>query len=99
METYWSKFKLWLSRVRTVSAWIVIPAFLSMFIAHQVLKSKYRVMYPDWIEQPAGMKLILMWRNYSLLAVVATSLISLPRWQSIVGLISTALFLYLWGSY
>lgn len=99
MGNYWPTFKKWLTRVRTISAWIVIPAFLSMFIAHQCLIRMYRVPYPAWIEQPAGMKLILMWRNYSMLAVLAASLISLPRWQSIVGLIGTAIFLYLWGSY
>ena len=99
MKNYWQTFRKWFTRVRTVAAWIVIPAFLSMFIAHQTLIRMYRVPYPGWIEQPEGMKQILMWRNYSMLIVVAMSLISLPRWQSIVGLICTALFLYLWGSY
>ena len=72
---------------------IVIPAFLSMFIAHYHLTHTYTVPFASWIERPRGFELTLMWRNYSLLLVVATSLISLPRWKSIVGLVRTALFL------
>src|SRR5829696_7838727 len=98
MEKHRSKFRIWLTRLRTIAAWLVIPAFLSMFMAHDHLTRTYPVPFPSWIETPRGFELTIAWRNYSLLLVVATSLIALPRWQSVAGLVGTAVFLYLWGS-
>jgi hypothetical protein len=98
MEIRKSKFWLQLRKARSVAAWIVIPAFLSMFMAHQHLISTYPVPFPRGLERPRGLELTLMWRNYSLLLVVAASLISFPRWQSLAGIIGTVIFLFLYGS-
>jgi hypothetical protein len=97
METRKSEFWLWFKSVRTAAAWIVIPAFLSMFIAHQHLIFTYPLPSVP-MERPRGLELTLMWRNYSLLLVVAASLISLPRWQSLVGIVGIVIFLFLYGT-
>jgi hypothetical protein len=98
MEIRKSKFWLWFSKVRTVAAWIVIPAFLSMVIAHEHLNSTYPMPFPWGVERPRGLEMTLMWRNYSLLLAVAVILISVPRWQSLVGLVGMVLFFFLYGS-
>lgn len=87
------------SKVRAIAAWIIIPAFISMFVAHQsILSDKYCCMPwppgapnrpPDWM---------FTWRNYSLLLVVAASIITIPRWQALVGIAGTLIFLFLYGS-
>jgi hypothetical protein len=43
------------------------------------------------------MESMLMWRNYSLLLAVFASLVSLPRWQSILGLAVSVLFVFYLG--
>ena len=82
--------------MRTIAAWAVIPAFIGMFIANQHLINTYPL--PS-IPMPRtrGLELTLMWRNYSLLLVVGLSLFSLPRWQSLVGIVGMVVFLFLYG--
>ena len=41
---------------------------------------------------------IFNWRNYSLVILAVVILVSLPRWQSLVGLAALVLFLFLYGS-
>jgi hypothetical protein len=93
-----SKHRIWFTRIRTVAAWLVIPAFLSMYIANEQLNNTYPGgPWPSWVERPKGLELMLMWRNYSLIIMLVASLISIPRWQSIVGIVGLALFLLLFG--
>jgi hypothetical protein len=93
-----SKLWLWVKRVRTVAAWIVVPAFLIMFMAHQHLIYNFPTPFPSGVERPNDLEVTLMWRNYSFLVVAAASLISSPRWQSLLGIVATIVFLFLYGS-
>ena len=82
-----------------MAAWVVILAFLSMFIAHQqILSPKYCCMpWPmDAARRPPAW--IFHWRNYSLVILAVAILVSLPRWQSLAGIAALVLFLFLYGS-
>jgi hypothetical protein len=70
-----------------------------MYIAEQRLLAKFGANpWPSWVERPRELDWLLTRRNYSLLVVIAASLISIPRWQSIIGLIGVVLFIiYLSG--
>jgi hypothetical protein len=58
------------------------------------LKRKNYIKLPKILVGPRPPAVLLLWRNGSLILVVLASLISLPRWQSIIGLIAALLFLY-----
>jgi hypothetical protein len=96
MEKRESKFLFWLQRIRTIAAWLVIPAFISMFVAHQHLINTYP-MPSIPMPKSRGEELSIVWRNYSLMSVIGLSLFSLPRWQSIAGIIGIFIFLILFG--
>jgi hypothetical protein len=88
-----------ISKGRAIAAFVVIPALISMFVAHQqLLLPKYCCM--PWSEGHPNRppEWIFLWRNCSLLLIVIASIASLPKWQSWVGLAGTALFLFLYGS-
>ena len=91
-----SNLWMWTHRSKTILAWIALSAFLSMFIAHQHLIHTYPYLAVS-MPKSRGEQLTLMWRNYSLLVIVASSLPSLPRWPSLVAIIGTILFLILYG--
>jgi hypothetical protein len=87
------------TKIRTVAAWVVIPALLSMFIAHeQILSPEYCCMpWPiDSARRPPAW--IFHWRNYSFVILAVAILVSLLRWQSLVGIAALVLFLFLYGS-
>jgi len=92
-------FRRWFKQTRTIAAWFVLPAFVSMFIAHQqILAPRYCCMpWPiDAVNRPPAW--IFYWRNYSLLLVVIALIISLPRWQSLVATLGIVVFFFLYGS-
>lgn len=88
--------------MRRIAAWLVIPALISLYLANQnLIKS-----YPSgaiWMVRDSGMPRpslfvwLLWWRNTSFLLALAASLISLPRWQSVLGIVGLILFMYLYG--
>src|SRR5262249_30755415 len=88
----------WISRVRKTTAWLVIFALASLFVAQQVLISKYILPWPAGMPRPRDLDILLLWRNLSLLLTVFFSLVSLPRWQSIAGIVGIAMFLYFFGA-
>jgi hypothetical protein len=96
METQKSTSWFWFQKVRTIAAWLVIPAFFIMFIANQHLISSYPLPSVPLLKT-RGEEVTLMLRNYSLLAVVGLSVFSLPRWQSIAGIVGTLIFLFVYG--
>ena len=77
--------------------WLIIPARLSTFIAHQIMLSKYIPPWPYEAQMPKLLKLLLWWRNLSLLLLLLSSVASLPRWQSVLGLVFIVLFLFVYG--
>src|SRR5262245_5445900 len=46
--------------------WLIIPACLSTFIAHQIILSKYVLPLHHEAQTPMLLKLLLWWRNLSL---------------------------------
>jgi hypothetical protein len=88
-----------ISKGRAVAVLAIIPALISMFVAHQQLLSPEYCCMP-WSEGHPNRppEWIFLWRNCSLLLTVIASIASLPKWQSWVGLASTTLFLFLYGS-
>jgi hypothetical protein len=75
----------------------IIPACLSTFIAHQIILSKYVLPLPYDVQTPIVLKILLWWRNLSLLLVLLSSVASLPKWQSIAGLAFIVFFLFFYG--
>ena len=93
-----SNFRRSFIQIRRVAAWIVILAFVSLFIAHQqILAPQYCCMpWPmDAPNRPPAW--IFYWRNFSLLLVVLALIISVPRWQSLVGILGLVVFFFLYG--
>jgi hypothetical protein len=87
--------RIWFARIRTVAAWTTLVAFVSMFAAENILTSKYGARsWPDPAARPSLLEWLLFWRNGSLVLALATGLISLPRWQSWVGLALTIAYTY-----
>jgi hypothetical protein len=85
------------SNWRLALRWFVIPACLSTFIAHQIILSKYVLPWPYEAQMPTLLKLLLWWRNLSLLLVLLSSVASLPKGQSILGLAFIVFFLCVYG--
>ena len=77
-----------------MAAWTVLPAFMSMFVAHQYLIHNFPV--GDYLA-PRPPQWVLMWRNVSLLMVVGCVLVSIPRWQSLLGIVGIVVFFFLFG--
>ncbi len=90
--------RFWISKVRKTTAWLAIFALASLFVAEQVLISKYLLPWPAGMPRPKDLELLLLWRNLSFLLTVFFSLLSLPRWQSIVGIVGISMFLYFFGA-
>jgi hypothetical protein len=88
-HTLWSNFL----GIRKYLAWAIIPVFASLMIAHEILITKYprTIGYSFAPEPPAW---LLWWRNVSLFFVFLGSLLTLPRWQSFLGLLALGAFLY-----
>jgi hypothetical protein len=48
--------------------------------------------WPSLLPMPRSFETAVWWRNLSLLLAVALGLVSLPRWQSILGLVLTLIY-------
>ncbi len=85
--------KVWraISQVRTVTAWLVIAAFVSMMLAEDKIRG-YPRPWPGDVPMPLALQWFIWWRNVSLLAVLALILVSIPRWQSLVGFAGLVIF-------
>jgi hypothetical protein len=85
--------KVWrvISQVRTVTAWLVIAAFVSMMIAENQIRG-YPRPWPGNVPMPPALAWFIWWRNISLLALLALILVSIPRWQSLVGIAGLIIF-------
>lgn len=81
------------SVMRRLAAWIVLPAFISLVAAHEVIITNYPGAV-GYSSAPRPPEWLMWWRNGSLVLVLLFSLVSIPRWQSLVGLGGTLLFLY-----
>lgn len=75
----------------------MILAFVSMFVADYQVRWHHAGPWPPNIPMPRELEWFLLWRNLSLLAVVVLILISIPRWQSLVGIGGLVIFFFLFG--
>ncbi len=87
--------RIWFSRIRSVAPWTTLVAFVSLFAAENILTTKYGARsWPDPASRPGFLEWLLFWRNGSLVLALLAGLISLPRWQSWVGLALTIAYTY-----
>lgn len=90
-----SNLKAWLSNVRTIAAWGTILAFLSLFVAENVIVELNPQGYGPWpylLPRLRSYEWALTCRNVSLVVALMAGVISLPRWQSLAGLSLTLLY-------
>jgi hypothetical protein len=94
MELMSSETLRWVSRGRTVLAWLTLAGLLSVVIASYQLRAKFPGgPWPSHVPRPAALDLLVWWRNWSIIATVVLGLLSIPKWQSLVGLGGLILFL------
>ena len=88
-----SSFGNWFSITRRVAAWIALGAAGTLFIVTMVIFFEYPYAYyvPS---PPAAPRWMFSWRNWSQIVAVIASLISLPKWQSLVALPATVLLFF-----
>jgi len=82
----------WYKQFRKIAAWIVIPAFLLMFISDTWLVRMNPVgrgPWPDPLPRPRAFEILLWIRNLSFLLALTTGIFSLPKWQAMIGLTLT----------
>src|SRR5262249_58977709 len=78
----------WLSRTRTVAAWLTVVAFISFLIPHIIIE-RFEPQAFKWASgAPRPPQWTFSWRNVSLSIILVAGAISIPRWQSmaILGL-------------
>ncbi len=84
----------WVSRIRTIAAWLVLAACVNFFVADHYVDVHHPMM---GYFSPRPPHALLMWRNGSLIAMVVLTLVSIPRWQSFVGVASLIVFFTMFG--
>src|SRR5713226_8745786 len=85
-----------INRVRTIAAWATIPCFLCFVVSQQTIEHMNPVgngPWPSGLPRPKSFEVMLQIRNCSLLLALIAGFISLPRWQSVVGLGLTITYL------
>ncbi len=92
-------FQLWLRQVRKVGEWIVLPAMASVFLADRLLSIYYPIgaVYSPENPRPLMIEWWVGWRNLSILLMLTCSIVSLPRWQSLVGIAGLVLVIMMFG--
>jgi len=83
--------------MRTAAAWLVIIVFISLLVAEEMIRG-YPRPWPGNIPMPPELESIIYWRNLSLLAIAFLILVSIPRWQSLVGIAGLIIFFFFFGS-
>ena len=97
MEMSGSKIWRVVSQIRTVAAWLVLVAFISLLGAEETIRG-YPRPWPAHIPMPPELEWFIYWRNLSLLAIAFVILVSIPRWQSLVGIAGLVIFFFFFGS-
>jgi len=79
--------------IRQISAWVALGASVSLLVVIAVIYFKYP--YPYYVPSPpAAPRWMIGWRNWSLVSGFVASLLSLPKWQSLVALPATVLLFF-----
>jgi hypothetical protein len=80
---------------RKLAAWVSLAAAVSVAIAIAIIYYKYPYAY--YVPSPPAMpRWVLIWRNGSIVTGLVASLVSLPKWQSLVA-IPSIIFLVIFG--
>lgn len=85
----------WLARVRAIAGWLTISAFACVLVADNAMinmNPQGTGPWPNTLPMPKSFAWWLLIRNASLLVALGAGLISLPRWQSILGLTLTVIW-------
>ena len=93
---------VWLKRfneARSIAKWLTIPMLASLYLIEEYMDTKYHVgpLPLDAPSPPRPSWWLLNLRNYGFLVVTVITLLSLPKWQSWVGIAGLILFLRLYG--
>ena len=85
--------------VRNALKWLVIPMAISLYLVEEYMDTRYSVgpLPLDMPSPPRPPWWLLNLRNYGFLATLLVALLSLPKWQSWLGLAVLILFLRLYG--
>ena len=97
MDNVWLKrFRLF----RSVAKWLIIPMLIGLYLVEEYMDTKYAVgPFPlNMPSPPRPPSWLLNLRNYGFLATILITLLSSPKWQSVLGLAGLVLFLRLYGS-
>ena len=97
MEKRGSKISHVVSQIRTVAAWLVILAFISLLVTEEMIRG-YPRPWPAHIPMPSELEWFIYFRNLSLLAIAFFILGSIPRWQSLAGIAGLIIFFFFFGS-
>jgi hypothetical protein len=86
------------SVIQKYVAYAVIPMFVSLALADRVMIDNYpgAPIDPTAPQPPTWM---VWWHVISFFGLLIISLISIPRWQSFVGLLLWGLFIYVASKY
>jgi integral membrane sensor domain MASE1 len=83
--------KNFLQKARLIATQGVFVAIVSLIFSESAFMSSYS--YPaDPNHPPPGW--LLAWRLGSLILLLLFSVISIPRWQALIGLLAAFLFIY-----
>jgi hypothetical protein len=80
--------KTWFFNLRKRTAWVVLFAVISLLVSHYCIEKSY----PTTIAYSGGPRAVewmYYWRAISLIITFLLSLLTIPRWQSIIGIIGT----------
>ena len=89
---------LW-SKGRTITAWGALAAFASLLAAditaNSANPSGWYMPVPQNLNLPTNrmFEIAVGWRKFSLLAVVLLIVLSLPRWQSLLAMALTVIYI------
>jgi hypothetical protein len=91
METKRSNIWGVVSKIRTVTAWLVIAAFISLLTTEEMIRG-YPRPWPGDVPMPPALAWFIYLRNLNLLVLACLILVSIPRWQSLIGIAGLIIF-------
>jgi hypothetical protein len=74
-----------LFKIRRITAWLVLPAVISLLIAHHTIEDRF----PTYFAVSGGSRApgwMYTWRSFSGMLTLVLSVFSIPRWQAFIGI-------------
>ena len=88
----------WFQRLRWLASWIALIAFVSFVIPHVMIERFEPNAFKWAIGAPRPPNWQFIWRNVSLLILVLTAMVSIPKWGSLIPFV-LAIGLIAYASY